>query len=210
MPERLNIVNIAIGACIAALGVVLLLHSFGVLQLAPLIRYWPIVLVVIGLAITAQAVIGSERPAPAPVGLVILILVGGLVATHINSMRAGAVSGPTVGRIDSVTVMGGNKPQLPQGAFMGGQIATVMGGTQLDLRQATNGPGTTTDLELFTVMGGVDLWVPSNWRVENDTLFIMGGLEDKRPHSGDTTVDPTAPRLVIHGSIVMGGLTLRP
>lgn len=210
MPERFNLVNVAVGTCVAGLGIVLLLHSFGVIQLAPLVRYWPVVLVVIGAAVTAQAVLGGTRPAPAPIGLIVLVLLGGFVASHVASMRDASASAPQAGRLNSVTVMGGYHPQPPTGEFTGGQIANVMGGSQIDLRQATIAPGAAADIELFTMMGGVDLRVPDNWQVEADTVFVMGGMDDKRPHADTAQTDPIAPKLILRGSVIMGGITIRP
>jgi hypothetical protein len=212
MSERSNLVNAAVGVCIVGLGVVLLLHSLGVLDLAPLVRYWPILLVVLGAAVTIQALREGERPSPAPIGFILLILLGGFLASHLAAMRASGPAGSADGQINVVAVMSGSHPPAPTGPFAGGQIGSIMGGTEIDLRQATIAPGTTPSLDLFTVMGGVVIRVPENWRVDSEAVFVMGGMSDKRPSASDAArqvPDPSAPRLVIKGTVIMGGLTVR-
>jgi hypothetical protein len=54
-------------------------------------------------------------------------------------------------------------------------------------------------------MGGIEIRVPTNWDVINDVFPFMGGIEDKttRPSSA------SAPRLVLRGFVMMGGVTIQ-
>ena len=81
-----------------------------------------------------------------------------------------------------------------------------MGGVELDLREATLGPGV-TEIDVLAVMGGVVVTVPPNVRLECDGFAFMGGFEDqlKLPASGD----PDAPVVRLTGFAFMGGVETR-
>ncbi len=79
----------------------------------------------------------------------------------------------------------------------------LMGGAGLDLREAQFGPGV-TELRIVAVMGGVEVIVPPGLAVETHGIGIMGGFEAFDQVSADP--DPEAPRLVIRGVAIMGGV----
>jgi hypothetical protein len=104
------------------------------------------------------------------------------------------------------------------GAFMGGsarkggwvvprrlKVVAVMGGVDLDLRQAVLGPGV-TEIEVVAVMGGVDITVPPGVRVETMGVAIMGGFEAS---AGEVTIDPDQPVIRLSGFALMGGVDAR-
>jgi uncharacterized protein DUF1707 len=82
----------------------------------------------------------------------------------------------------------------------------IMGGVSLDLREATL-TAPVTDIYIFAFMGGVEVIVPPDVRLESDGFAIMGGFEDqlKEPASRD----PNAPLIRIHGVAFMGGVEAR-
>ena len=81
-----------------------------------------------------------------------------------------------------------------------------MGGISLDLREA-NLSAPVTDIYVFAMMGGVEIIVPPDVRLESDGFAIMGGFEDqlKEPASRN----PTAPLIRVHGLAIMGGVETR-
>ncbi len=79
----------------------------------------------------------------------------------------------------------------------------VMGGVGVDLREAALGPGL-TELRVIAVMGGIEVIVPPGLAVETRGLGIMGGFDGFDQPSGDP--DPDAPKLLIRGVAVMGGV----
>lgn len=81
-----------------------------------------------------------------------------------------------------------------------------MGGIGLDLREA-NLSAPVTDIWVFALMGGVEIIVPPDVRLESDGFAIMGGFEDqlKEPASRD----PGAPLIRVHGLAIMGGVEAR-
>ena len=85
-------------------------------------------------------------------------------------------------------------------------VLAVMGGADLDFREAQFGPGVTT-VTIFATMGGVKIIVPSGLRVESDGFALMGGFD----HSGGSPAssDPSAPMLRISGLAIMGGVDIK-
>ena len=81
-----------------------------------------------------------------------------------------------------------------------------MGGIGLDLREAML-TSPVTDIYVFALMGGVEIIVPPNVRLESDGFAIMGGFEDqlREPASGD----PNTPLIRVHGLAIMGGVEAR-
>jgi hypothetical protein len=124
----------------------------------------------------------------------------------------------------AVAVPGGGAPlpaQVPERgmivAVMGGAarsgrwtapreltVIAVMGGAELDLREARLGPGI-TEVNMFVLMGGVQLVVPPGVQVEMNGIALMGGFEER--HRGiPASNHPDAPILRIGGFAMMGGV----
>jgi len=79
----------------------------------------------------------------------------------------------------------------------------VMGGVELDLREAVLPPGV-TEIHVIAVMGGVELIVPPNLPVEVTGTAIFGGFGhvDRVP----AQADPDRPLLRVHGIAIFGGV----
>jgi hypothetical protein len=63
------------------------------------------------------------------------------------------------------------------------RVVAIMGGVQLDLREAELPPGI-TEIRAFIFMGGLDVRVAPGVRLETDGVAIMGGFEDRIDESG--------------------------
>ena len=81
-----------------------------------------------------------------------------------------------------------------------------MGGIGLDLRDATL-TAPVTDIWVFALMGGVEIIVPPDVRLESDGFAIMGGFEDQLKEASSN--DPNAPLIRVHGLAIMGGVEAR-
>jgi hypothetical protein len=79
----------------------------------------------------------------------------------------------------------------------------VMGGCQLDFRDAQLGPGV-TEVRVLAMMGGIEIVASPDVRVECSGIGIMGGFgigNQYRPPA-----DPNAPTIRITGLAIMGGV----
>ena len=99
----------------------------------------------------------------------------------------------------TVAVMAGNNPRIGSQDFKGGEAVAVMGGCEIDLSQARIVEEAVIDVLAF--WGGIEIRVPRGWRVIGHVAQILGGYEDKT-----SAVPDNAPRLIIRGSAIMGGI----
>jgi uncharacterized protein DUF1707 len=83
------------------------------------------------------------------------------------------------------------------------KVVVLMGGAEIDLRDARFGPGV-SEIEVFVTMGGVNIIVPPGVRVESIGAAFMGGFDLK---AGDATaLSPAHPVLRLSGLAIMGGV----
>ncbi|HEY8551093.1 MAG TPA: DUF5668 domain-containing protein [Vicinamibacterales bacterium] len=88
--------------------------------------------------------------------------------------------------------------------FKGAQLVALMGACELDLRQATPG-AEVMHVSAFALWGGIEIRVPSDWIVVNESMALLGGIEDSsRPPTPDR-----GPRVIVHGAAVMGGIEIK-
>jgi len=86
------------------------------------------------------------------------------------------------------------------------RAVAFMGGIGLDLREATL-TAPVTDIYVFALMGGVEIIVPPDVRLETDGFAIMGGFEDQLREPASR--DPGVPLIRVHGLAIMGGVEAR-
>lgn len=90
-----------------------------------------------------------------------------------------------------------------RGPMSHAEVSAVMGGCDLDLRDATP----TADpviVQVFAMWGGIEVRVPTDWIVENEAWPILGGVVDNT----QTPVQPTR-RVILRGMAFMGGVEIR-
>ena len=102
-----------------------------------------------------------------------------------------------------VAVMGGSTRKGRWQPARKNYAVAIMGGAELDFREAVMGPGV-TELHIYTMWGGVEVIVPPGLNVESHGVALMGGFE----HAGDSmhAPDPHAPTLRITGLALMAGV----
>ena len=105
--------------------------------------------------------------------------------------------------VSGLAILGGVKRGNNSRAFKGGDLTAIMGGCEIDLRQAAiDGEAS---IDLFAMWGGIEIRVPEDWTVISRVVPLLGGVEDKtRPPQG-----ATAHRLVLRGFAIMGGIEVK-
>jgi len=164
---------------LAGVGAALLLANLGVLDTG-ISQYWPVLIIVLGLAILFG---GGRRKPP---------------------RACGPADVSSADYIRKSVTFSGAKIRVDSRQFKGGDLSAAMGGFELDLRDADI-DGDEAVLDVHVVMGGIDLRVPESWRVVNELQPTLGGLEDK---TTGVAVEPRK-RLVLRGTAVLGGITIR-
>jgi predicted membrane protein len=104
--------------------------------------------------------------------------------------------------LDLTAVLGGFQRKVTTQDFRGGDLTSIMGGVDLDMRTASlNG---TAVLNVFALMGGISIKVPTDWTVELEGTPILGGFDEKTMQPKDASK-----RLVVRGTAIMGGVEIR-
>lgn len=172
-----------------AVGGIFLLNSLNILRTSVWSLFWPVLLIAVGVRLMSRsglAIPGFDKPA------------GGSAAD------TGAI----------VAVLSGVKRVSAPITYAGNDVTVFMGGVHLDLRDAKLPPNGEAVIDLFAVIGGCELRLPAEWVVSAPVVAILGGIEDRRIAPPPNVIDATAgaaapPRLVIRGTVLMGGVTIR-
>jgi predicted membrane protein len=172
-----------VGAALIVVGTAMTLQNLGLLHIH-LRDWWPVLLIALGISVVAKGLRPRNDTVcrlPRP-------------GQRDERFEHGS-------RIDASAVMSGIVLKNDSQDFRGGEINTVMGSVEIDLRQAAIASEAVLTLSIF--MGGVEIKVPRDWSVSVNGTPTLGGIEDR-------TVPPMNPgkRLIIEGSVVMGGVEI--
>jgi predicted membrane protein len=221
---------------IVAIGVILLLDQEGVVRIWDVWRFWPVVLIIVGLVKVLRSGGRPDKPIDAAgalwglveIGFGVVFLLGALGYPHFSFghtwplLIVGAGlwmvyqkfgKQEPVSRLESnldlnrVDVFGGGKVRVTSRNFRGGKWLAVFGGSEIDFRNADM-EGNEATLEVLAIFGGGELIVPRNWEIQVRGVALFGGHNDEteRPLS-----DSTGPRkvLVIKGAWILGGFNVK-
>jgi predicted membrane protein len=183
-------------------GVVLLGNRLGFLQVR-VWNYWPLLLVLVGGRIVMQAISGGGSRRRGMAGLSDGVRDTGWPLTGVQSASGNPQGGDPASLVSAVAVMGGFDRRITSHEFRGGELTAFMGGGKLDLRDAVMADGR-AEINVFSLMGGFEIRVPETWSVIFEVTPFMGGVE----HKARTSPDPSAPRLVIRGFVMMSSVEL--
>jgi hypothetical protein len=270
-----------IGVSLAMLGVVLTLDNLGFVDAHDVLRFWPVVPILVGAAYVVQAheardwvlgagwitvgtafllrnldvfrfrlsdflplllvalglkfMFGRGRrpprapdvpdpvqpwtgvPPPSPPGVPPFAPVGGAAfpPRFDGSFGPGGPSGPVSGAAAGPRHGGAPGPVLRAFAMLSGtdrrhrgalahvEVSAVMGGCDIDLREATP-TAEPLVIQVFAMWGGIDLRVPPGWLIQNEAWPILGGIID-------STTPPAVPthRVILRGNAFMGGVEVK-
>jgi predicted membrane protein len=102
------------------------------------------------------------------------------------------------------SLLSGSKRRWGKSIFRGAEMTAFMGGCELDLRDALMSSGELAVVDLFVIMGGVNIFVPPHWTVSLEVVPLLGGVHDKT-HSVPSN---PAQHLLVRGTVVMGGVEI--
>jgi predicted membrane protein len=103
--------------------------------------------------------------------------------------------------INGIAIMSGFHRSSNSQGFRGGELTTILGGCEVDLRQASIRENEEAVIDIFAIWGGIEIRVPEDWSVTLKAFPFMGGIEDKT-HSPK---DDVKKRLLVKGIVIMGG-----
>ncbi len=218
------------GALIIIVGVLALIDNLGFLQGIRLVSFWPVVFIIGGVLKMNQSqarsgtiigaafvIIGSAMTLNnlgiisfhmrdfwplVLIGFGLLVIFKDKAKEEFNGYTQNKINESTDGKVDIVAIMSGSQGNIASSNFAGGEITAVMGGVELDLRNASI--QTDAVLNVFAFWGGISLKIPSDWSVVNNANAFLGGVDD-------TTVPAmgSSKRLIITGTAIMGGVEIK-
>lgn len=216
--------GVILGAVVMLFGVVLTLDNFGVLRSLEVGRYWPVLVIALGLTQLTQSLLRRTRPQ----GLVLTLFGVGLLLLTLGAIRFRlliALGFLVIGtemvwralqrsrqlpvapdprrNLDVFTFMGSVEPTLNTHDFGGGRASAVLGGCDIDLRNASIEAGEVV-VDTFAFWGGVEIAVPRDWAVELRGTAVLGSFDDttRKP-------DDDRKKLVVTGYAFMGAVEVK-
>lgn len=175
-----------VGGVITFIGVALLGESLDVFQIW---AWWPMALIALGAVIVFRSFGGSRAAMPSTsAGL---------------APGSGPVAMTSESRLSELAIWSGVQRRVSTPVFRHADLTAVMGGIELDLRQAGTGGGEAV-IDVFVMWGGIEITVPPDWAVSNQIVPIMGGAEDK-----STGTQTSQNRLILRGVAIMGGVEVK-
>lgn len=106
-------------------------------------------------------------------------------------------------RVDDVAIFGGGHKTIVSDNFKGGNITSIFGGSEIDLKDCKLAPGVNV-IDFVAVFGGSNIIVPSDWKIVIDVLPIFGGFSNKVRRDPNSVID-TERTLLIKGFVMFGG-----
>lgn len=218
----------------AIIGVIIILMGFGFLvdelfavNISDIVwNWWPIVLVILGLAQLKKAenilsplmliifglfiLLHNLEIIPGNFwrNIVSLIFIFGGISILISQNRSKKNREKTrSSRHDlSVTsIFAGNHHIEDSNDLRSGNSTAIFGGVELDLRNATIQEE--AFLELTCLFGGIEIKVPENWEIKLNGTPIFGGVENKTYNKNNH--DLARPVLNINYLAMFGGVSLK-
>lgn len=213
-----------LGLGVLALGAVMLLDNFGVVDGEELFDYWPVFLVLVGISHLVRPA-GSRRVVAGIIwvaaGAIVLLGNQGLISFEIwdlwpvvlliiggslilRPFRRGRSAGENVGVFEAMAILGGAHRRLAVADFQGGDATAILGGCDIDLRDCGS-EGGPAEIDTFAFWGGIEIRVPEDWDVQVRGLAVLGAYEDKR-RSGTGEGRKV---LIVRGTAIMAGVEVK-
>ena len=215
-----------LGLGVLAIGVLLTLGNLEIVNVEHLFDYWPVLLILLGLAHLIQP--GRDRRLGAGllwliVGTLLLlnsldfwtfniwdlwplllVLLGAQLLWRAMTRGRRQVDPESSSFFDATAVMGGVERHIACDDFQGGDATAMLGGCEIDLTECGS-EGRPAEIHIFAFWGGVDIRVPRDWEVQVRGTAIMGAFEDKT--RGPVTQARKV--LIVRGLAIMGGAEIK-
>ena len=160
-------------------------------------NWWPLAIIGVGILMLSRAFRPDSRPGEM-----------GWHATSSGQAVFGGVAaskggGTTEQSLSEFAMWSGVQRRVASPAFKRAELTAIMGGIELDLRQAGTEGGEAV-IDVFVMWGGIDITVPPDWAVSNQITPILGGSDDK-----STGTQQARHRLIVKGVVIMGGVDIK-
>lgn len=196
------------GLLLIIVGTWLLLNTLGIVSLQVWEFLWPLILVVIGARIMMRSGRRRSRYRSEPPSLE----QGAVPSQPYNPSQPyspatppnAAAAANAADHASVFSVLGSCRRRWGKAVFRSAEAVCVMGGFELDLRDALMGAEGSAQIELFVIMGGLHILIPQNWTVISNVVPILGGIDDKTR----TNTSSATQQLILRGTVLMGGVEI--
>jgi hypothetical protein len=217
--------RLLLGIGLVALGVLLLLEQFDVLDAGEVLAtFWPVILiglgvgmfvsnprhwfppaflVALGLMLLGVRLDAVSEEAWGAFWAAMLVMAGVWILLGIGSSQGSGTDGSDT--VESFVAFWGGDVVNRSAAFQGGSVTTLFGGTEVNLAEAGIVDDDVT-LGVLTAFGGTEITVPHGWEVRVSGLPLFGGWSNGAKNE---VVAPGAPRLEINATVLFGGLEVK-
>ena len=217
------------GLILIAIGLLFLLDHMDVIHIGNVMRFWPMILIVVGLS---KFLSEHNR-----VSAVILILIGGyfqlnnlglinlswntfwplllivagilMIFTRFDFGRTQRSSNTPTDVLNEFALFGGVERRVTANNFRGGRVEAIFGGVEVDFRSAEI-EGEEAVVEVEAMFGGIELTVPDRWAVIYQGQSIFGGYSDEtRQPAPDVMGNASRKTLILRGRALFGGIVVK-
>jgi predicted membrane protein len=222
------------GAVVVVVGLLLLLNNMHIIRVRDFWDFWPLILVVFGLA----RIVESRTPASLVWGGLVASAGGVLFLENLNLVTldfsfiwplvliafgltllwkaldrqrllasGGADTSSPSSSSSLAAVFSGGKRRMTTPDFRGLDVLALFGGFEVDLRESRIEVDQAV-IDVNAMFGGVKLLVPYNWTVTVKGFGMFGAFEDKTvPPRADPGSKPQ--HLVVTGVSIFGGTVVQ-
>ncbi len=212
--------RLVVGLLVMFAGLLLALDSLGFVEAGNVFRFWPLLLIAVGVAKwfspvpqhmsafiwivagVAFQLVALGRMSFGGVWAALLFLIGANIAW--KALRPRPLPGDAASVIDLMQFLGGTKTVVTTQDFKGGQATAVMGGCEIDLRHASMPEGRAAVIDTFAFWGGIEIRVPDDWEVVSQGGAALGGFVNNA-----RSLPGAKRRLVVTGLAIMGGVEVK-
>jgi predicted membrane protein len=187
-----GVVLIVLGTWFLLSNLDIIHYSFG--------EVWPILLVLLGITMVWRAVAGPSWECPRRRLKEESAAGEGSVAVAGQSTSASVTSST----VNAFALLGGVNRKCVSKDFRGGSLTAIMGGCEIDLRNASISSGQAV-IDTFALWGGIEIKVPQEWSVVVQGTPILGAFDDMTARVGGDG----SKVLVIRGVALMGGVDVK-
>lgn len=110
------------------------------------------------------------------------------------------------GFVVSENIFGSIQQIVLDPVLRGAQIKNTFGETILDLRR-TSLEGHQTFIDIECTFGGIEIFIPTHWNIQNQIRPLLGGCDDKR-YNSSVPIDQEHV-LIIRGKVTLGGIEIK-
>lgn len=221
--------RLVIGLLVTALGVIYLAGNLDLIDTrAPLRYFWPAAFSAIGIALLmVRDNVANRRWGVVwlfaglwmfayqarwidvdiwdiAVPLILLALGARLVQRAMKEDKQGPDAPTEKDQTRIFALLSGAESRTFTQPIKNAEIVSLLSGVKLDLTTAVI-EGDSATLQVTAVMGGIEIYAPSEWSIVSEVTPILGAYIDKRR----PTATPSTKTLFITGLVVMGGVEVK-